>query len=194
MRKNERQKRYAAQKKAQELLVQQRMLQQQRGLGAYGSAGGTNFYNPNSFSTFSPQIIQEQQIQIQRTPIIKNGKIIGYGIPITDPSQLPSQQPPPMYEPQISEVVYPKIDDSEFPEFEDYSILEPEVVLVERPGILLISDKKMDQTTAKKVMVNGKLLTLVPYQQMGGGSSAAGGAKKVEIMTNCDICGNYLKN
>ena len=79
-----------------------------------------------------------------------------------------------MYEPQISEVVYPKIDDSEFPEFEDYSILEPEVVLVERPGILLISDKKMDQTTAKKVMVNGKLLTLVPYQQMGG-SSAAGG-------------------
>ena len=98
-----------------------------------------------------------------------------------------------MYEPQISEVVYPKIDDSEFPEFEDYSILEPEVVLVERPGILLISDKKMDQTTAKKVMVNGKLLTLVPYQQMGG-SSAAGGAKKVEIMTNCDICGNSFKN
>merc|ERR1719219_151761 len=104
-----------------------------------------------------------------------------------------------MYQPQISEVVYPKIDDSEFPGFEDYSILEPEVVLVERPGILLISDKKMDQTAAKKVMVNGKLLTLVPYQQMGrpvNNANATTAAptgtimpKKVEIMTNCDICG-----
>ena len=69
MRSQERQKRYAAQKKAQELLVKQRLLQQQRGVGAYGQP-----------------IIQE--VQVQRTPIIKNGKIIGYGIPITDPSQL----------------------------------------------------------------------------------------------------------
>ena len=107
MRSQERQKRYAAQKKAQELLVKQRMLQQQRG-GAYGTAGpsGSNFYNPNSFSQ-SPII---QEIPVQRTPIIKNGKIIGYGIPINDPSQLPSQTPPPIYDPQsVPSVVYPKI-------------------------------------------------------------------------------------
>ena len=66
----------------------------------------------------------------------------------------------------MAKIVYPQeIDTSEYPEIEDFSILEPEVILEERPGVLLITEKPLKQNGGtRQVMVNGKLMTLMPYQ------------------------------
>ena len=209
------------------------MLQQQRNF-AYG--GGGPFPHPQQRPLKPPK----------GTPIVKNGKLVGYAIPLPDASLLPPPPPPGMFRgvgvrppgmvpplgmappgmiplgmiPQgmgtppgmvplgmapgmvpppgmlpstplprtLPDQEFPKIDDSEFPDLEDYSILEPEITLDEKPGVLLISEKPLQQTAPRKVMVNGKLLTLVPYSQM----NKTNRPQQPEILKMCDMCGVKL--
>ena len=93
---------------------------------------------------------------------------MGYAVPI-EPMEAPLPLPPqiPSNPAQVmAKIVYPQaIDTSEYPDLEDFSILEPEVILQERPGVLLITEKPMKQNGGtRQVMVNGKLMTLMPYQ------------------------------
>ena len=93
--------------------------------------------------------------QASGKPIVKNGKVIGYAVQI-DPNAAPLPTIP--YNP------------ADFPDLEDYSILEPQVILVVKPGIIRFESSAPKQIApgpppaAKQVMVNGKVLTLVPYQ------------------------------
>merc|ERR1712223_2126869 len=128
----------------------------------------------------SSQLLQQQHIlQQQRsqmvsdpyrsgTPIVRNGKVVGYAVNADSKAKnLPGS------------IVVPSggmmgITDNDFPELEDYSILEPEVILEEKDEIIPLSDSPVRPTQpgARQVLVNGELLTLVPFQ---GAPGSAGG-------------------
>merc|ERR1719225_855059 len=102
------------------------------------------------------------------TPIVRNGKVVGYAVNADSKAKkLPGS------------IVVPsggmmQITDNDFPDLEDYSILEPEVILEEKDEIIPLFDSPVRPTQpgARQVLVNGKLLTLVPFQ---GAPGSAGG-------------------
>ena len=116
---------------------------------------------------------QQQSLQMQRsqaghkagTPIVKNGRVVGYAVQVdSNASQLPTLVFPNAPHPTA-------VDLETWPELEDYSLLEPEVLLEVKDAILVLKDIKPPalQTGSRQILVNGKLLTLVPYQGSGNG-------------------------
>lgn len=105
---------------------------------------------------------QQQQLQFQRThvqrvadprsqgtPIIKDGRVVGYAVQVdAKAAKLPT-------------VVVNRPSDNSFPEIDDYSLLEPEVILEELDGTVSLNLDVVQGS--RKVIVNGKLLTLVPF-------------------------------
>ena len=98
------------------------------------------------------QVQQQQAGQIQqRRPIVKDGKIVGYAVQVATNSSMSSN------------VILPSdYDESEFPELEDWSLLEPEVILKVDNRPILLNEEPVSK--ARQVVINGKLVTLVPYQ------------------------------
>ena len=148
------------------------------------------------------EYLREQQILIQKqrsqmlqdpmstgTPVIKDGKVVGYAVQV-DPNAAPL---PRVSLPMSPENMSLGITDNDFPELDDYSILEPEITLTESPIPIKIPNlirapvpapapRPMPQIVprtgpvgARQVVVNGKLLTLVPY----GSAQAAQNAPRV---------------
>jgi hypothetical protein len=114
------------------------------------------------------QMAQAQGGDPQRsgTPIVRNGKIVGYAVQV-DPKakQLPTTM--------IGSL---PAADNNFPELEDYSILEPEIILKGGDAPLRLIEKPgaPNQPGARQVVVNGKLLTLVPFQGTPGSQPRPG--------------------
>ena len=101
---------------------------------------------------------QQQAVQMQqRRPIVKDGKIVGYAVQVaTNASKNLSPN---------SNVILPAdYDESEFPELEDWSLLEPEVIITVDDKPILLNETPVSK--ARQVVINGKLVTLVPYQSL----------------------------
>jgi len=99
------------------------------------------------------RLLQQQQASHmqQRRPIVKDGKIVGYAVQVaTNSSVSPNVILPTDY------------DESEFPELEDWSLLEPEVILIVDNRPIVLNETPVSK--ARQVVINGKLVTLVPYQ------------------------------
>lgn len=99
------------------------------------------------------RLLQHQQASHmqQRRPIVKDGKIVGYAVQVaTNSSVSPNVILPTDY------------DESEFPELEDWSLLEPEVILIVDNRPIVLNETPVSK--ARQVVINGKLVTLVPYQ------------------------------
>ena len=159
LKQQENRKRQFAKMKANALLREQMMLQQQRKIA----------YTPTS------------------TPIIKDGVVVGYAVKVSPNAvKLPTITPLPT--------------DGSWPELEDWSLLEPDIVLEVKNTILKFNENIKPaamQQGARQVMVNGKLLTLVPYQQNNVPVQIQPKLPKSvtivkEIEVSCDLCGVKL--
>jgi len=133
-----------ARKRAQDLLQQQQQLQARR-------------------AQMGNQYSQNMDPKRSGTPIIRNGKIVGYAVQVdSNAPKLPTVMAP------ISQMM----PEEDWPELKDYSLLEPEVILRELDGPVNLNDKPINQVAkaqgARQVVVNGKLLTLVPFQGAPG--------------------------
>ena len=106
-----------ARKRAQDLLQQQQQLQARR-------------------AQMGNQYSQNMDPKRSGTPIIRNGKIVGYAVQVDSKApKLPTVMAP------ISQMM----PEEDWPELKDYSLLEPEVILRELDGPVNLNDKPINQ-------------------------------------------------